>query len=116
MSFPFLPSSASGQTTAMLGASADIAAFVERNADELLWVCSVTGGHNGRAAATDLVDTVLSRPDDIDTIQDLITILRDTLLEAPWTAGPAGPSGRPDLDAARRWIGARLDEFAARQQ
>lgn len=98
----------------VLQAGADIATFVAENADELLWVGGAAGGHNGRAAAADLVDTVMSCPDDIETIHDLVIILRDSLLEGSTAANPMISTGRPDLDAARRWFGARLDEFAAR--
>jgi len=113
MSYLHTSSTALPLPPAMLRARDDLAAFVDRNADDLLLVGGTAGGHNGRAAAAELVDTILSRPDDLETIQDLVIVLRDALLAGAGTTGAFG-SGRPDLDAALRWFGARLDEFVVR--
>lgn len=114
MSFLYAPSSTISQSEPMLHAGADIVSFVGENADDLLWVGGAAGGHNGRAAAADLIDTVLSRPDDLEMIRDLVIVVRDALLEGHGRVGSPSTSGRADLDAAQRWFGARLDEFAAR--
>lgn len=114
MSFFHTPSTAVARPEPVLQVGADIAAFVELNADELLWIGRAAGGHTGRAAAATLVDMVQSHPNDIDTIHDLVIVLRDALLEGGKSTDWSNSSGRPDLDAAHRWFGARLDEFAVR--
>lgn len=114
MSFIRTPSTAIPRSQLRLCARDDLLSFVDQNADDLLWVSGAAGGHNGRAAAAALVDAVLSDPDDVETIHDLVVVLRDALLAGSVPAGPAGSCGRPDLDAALRWFGARLDEFAVR--
>lgn len=114
MTLLFTPSSAIHQNKAMLRARDELVVFVDRNADDLLWVGGAAGGHNGRAAAAELVDTVLSRPDDLRSISDLIIVLRDMLCASPASTNYASNNGRPDLDAAIRWLGARLDEFSVR--
>jgi hypothetical protein len=85
--------------------------FVIGNADDLLWVATAAAGHNGRAAASDLVDAALCDTAPAEDIQDLLVIVRDFLSNAATRASDPWGANRPDLDAAVRWYGARLDEF-----
>lgn len=98
----------------MLRALSDLAAFVIQNGNDLLWVGGAAGGHNGRAAAAALVARIHSSSDDFEMIHDLVIVLRDALLSGFGHTNMAEACGRSDLDAALRWYGARLDEFAVR--
>ena len=98
----------------LIHARDDLASFVERNADEILWIGGAIGGRNGRAAAADLVDAALSQFNDREAIHGLIIVLRDILRAGPVAPTRSGSDSRPDLDAALRWFGARLDDFAFR--
>lgn len=92
----------------------EIRKFIIGNGDELIRVANAAGGHNARAAATELVDTVLSGSAPADLVFDILITVRDLLRDGSLSGrGPSG-HGRGDLDAAIRWHGARLDELSRR--
>lgn len=88
-----------------------ITSFVSDNVDDLIVVAGAAGGHNAAAAANDLVDMVLSGEAPADHLFDLLIFLRDAFMESPASASSFRAPGRPDLDAAVRWFGARLDDL-----
>ncbi len=90
---------------------ARVRAYLGANRTELARIMRIAAGEHGAAQTAILAGLVgRSRPQ-LPRIFALLEEMHDTLISAETETGDSTAAARPDLDAAIRWHGARLEEL-----
>ena len=85
--------------------------FILENSEAVTETMAAIGGYEAAESAKELADAVFEAHPDLESILDDLTNMRDRLLQSAPSVRYSHANPRPDLDAAVRWLGARLDDL-----
>lgn len=85
--------------------------FMLENVDELEWLLKAACADEQVTAARCLTNALVRGEADALEAQEVLAEIHEVLLNAPTRSRVPEHLSRPDLDAAVRWFGARIEEF-----
>lgn len=109
MNFPFNTGQHKNATAPLI--APELSSFMLESADELEWILRASGEDEHVATARTLTEALVRGEADSREAYEVLAELREVLIDVPAQVSVVDHFARPDLDAAVRWFGARLDEF-----